>query len=64
MTLEPLCTSPSGTLQLGPLGLRANGAGQTPAFGECRDGAFTPLPAPGYGADGPAGSSPLDCIAW
>jgi hypothetical protein len=64
LTLQPLWSNSTGTIQLGLLGLRKDGSVATPQFGTFTKGAFKTLPMPGTDGNGAAGPDPLNYIAW
>jgi hypothetical protein len=64
LTLQPLWSNSTGTIQLGLLGLRKGGSLATPQFGIFTKGTFKALPMPGTDGNGAAGPDPLNYIAW
>ena len=64
LTLQPLWSNSTGTVQLGLLGLRKGSSLATPQFGIFTHGTFKTLPMPGTDGNGAAGPDPLNYIAW
>jgi hypothetical protein len=64
LMIQPQWGNPSGTTQLGMLGLRKKGAPMDPQFGIFTKGSFRPLPMPMTAGGGAYGPSPLNYIAW
>jgi hypothetical protein len=62
--IQPLWSNPSGTTQLGLLGLRKNDGPTDPQFGVFAKGKFRPLPMPVTDGSGAPLPDPLNYIAW